>query len=80
MPKIRRTEQNVRDDNFRAIISGSLEKVHISRTELAERAGINRTTMSRRWQCPDEFTKGELRNICNILNISPNTLLGGDAF
>lgn len=78
MPRLAKSEQQKRDDNFRAVISGNLEKVHMTRTEMGKRCGITPRMLTDRWKEPDRFTKGELRKICNVLNISINTLMGSE--
>lgn len=75
MSKLAKSEQEQRNDNFREVISGRLEQAHITRTELGRRIGLSAGTMSRRWESPDDFTKRELRLICNILNIGCDRLI-----
>ena len=78
MPKLAKSEQQKRDDNFRAVISANLERVHLNRTTLGKRCGMSPKMMTARWSEPDRFTRGEMRKMCNVLNISMNTLMGSE--
>ena len=78
MPRLAKSEQQKRDDNFRAIISFNLEKIHITWTEMGKRCGLSPKQMTVRRKEPDKFNKEELRKICNVLNIAPETLINSD--
>lgn len=75
MAKLPKSEQQQRDDNFREVISGRLEQIHITRTELGRRLDLSPGTMCNRWANPDSFTRAELRKMCNILNIGCDRLI-----
>jgi DNA-binding Xre family transcriptional regulator len=75
MPRLAKSKQHSRDDNFRAVISFNLEKVHLTWTEMGKRCGLSPKQMTVRRKEPDRFSKVELRKICNVLNISPETLI-----
>ena len=77
MPRLSKSQQEKNDDAIRYAIAGNLAKLHMSKSELASKCGMQGyATFTRRWNDPNRFTLGDLRCIANILNISIYTLLG----
>ena len=72
MPKIRTNPK--RYEELQALIDGRLGVLHMSRTELAERMGYCRQTISDRISHPEKMTIGDLEQIRRILGIPADAL------
>ena len=76
MPRLAKTDKEVRRDNIKIAITSAKIRCGISDKELAGRTGIALKTLYRRYNNPDEFRLSELLSIANILNISVMSLTG----
>lgn len=78
MPRLARSEKQVRDYALRAVIEGERVRIGMPKLEFYKRIGMSPRTYNLREADPEKFTRGELLKIANVLNISMATLLAGD--
>lgn len=75
MPRIsQNTEQYLRKDFLRAIRVG-LADIDMKQGELADRAGIARSTLSKRLKEPEKLLAEQIRGIVGVLKPDIKTLL-----
>lgn len=70
------TLQERRNENrnkmFNGIIAKNIETSGISKSQLAVRMNMSRSSLYLKLKDPNKFTLGELRSICDILKIAQN--------
>ena len=72
MPKLRKTENETKNDFLRAYIAKNMSLQGISNKKaLAEKIGISDRCMYYRLNRPENFTLAELRRLTNTLHFTP---------
>lgn len=69
MPRIRNTEEKARNE-VKAIINYYMTLQLMDKKVLAVKAVIPYSTLNKRLNNPDTFTRAELRRLCGVLHIS----------
>lgn len=77
MPKLRVSEQERKDQLFRALIAKNMEMYGIdSKRELARCLNVSEPTIYKKLKSPDQFTRLELRTIFTLLKFTPEEKAG----
>ena len=58
-----------RNKSFNGIIAKNIKMSGVSKSQLALRMNMSRSTLHAKLKNPNKFTLGELRSICDILKI-----------
>lgn len=58
----------------RALKAAQINKGY-TQADIAKRLGVNRSTISRWYNCPDEMSVGKFRLLCAVLAIEPADIL-----
>ena len=69
MPKLKKSDEEAKDDIVRAVINYGMATQDIDLERLSLIIGTSRTTLWRRYKKPHNFTIEELRDICRKLKI-----------
>lgn len=70
MPRIKESEDQLKDNITRASIKRGMELTKKSQCEIAARVGFTKRTFQNKCKRPETFTLGEFRKVCKILKIS----------
>ena len=76
MPKIKRSQTEEQDNQFRAAIAYGIEMKGLTVDEIARYIDVSLPTFRKHKREPSKFTIGEFRKLCNRLDFTPEQVCG----
>lgn len=68
--KLQERRDEYRNKSFNGIIAKNIEMSGVSKSQLALKMNMSRSTLYAKLKNPNKLTLGELRSICDILRIA----------
>ena len=70
MPKLKKSENEIKDNTIRAVLEYGMAMQDINMKTLSSVVGISEPTLYKRLQNPSEMRLGEMRILCSKLKIT----------
>lgn len=70
MPKLKETQEQLKDNITRAYIAKNMALYNLTDEEVAIKLRCTKRTFQNKKKRPETFTLGELRRLCSVLKLS----------